>query len=139
MIVKTVILPLGPVQAFELFTKKINDWWPPDRRHIAGLASRVVLLENGRFYERALDGREVELGIVRCWEFPSRLLLDFFVGTGPEKPTEVEISFVAEGGRTRMTVVHRPKPESIDLWSERASRYDHSWHVVLAALSQAAA
>jgi hypothetical protein len=139
MIVKSVMLPLPPPAAFELFTRKIGEWWPPDRRHTQDPASEIFLLQSGRFYERAQDGQEVELGHVRSWERPSRILFDFFIATGPEKPTEVEITFAADEGGTRVTVTHRPKPSSEALWTERAPRYTRSWDVVLAALSQAAA
>jgi hypothetical protein len=139
MMVKSVVLPLAPPVAFALFTQKIGHWWPADRRHTGDPASEIFLLQSGRFYERAGDGREVELGYVRFWEFPNRILLDFFIATGPDKPTEVEITFTAqERGGTRVTVAHRPKPASVDLWAERAPRYERSWEVVLAALSQSA-
>jgi len=139
MMVKSVLLPLAPVAAFRLFTEKIGAWWPADRRHTEDPASEIFLLESGRFFERARDGREVELGRVRSWDLPNRIVLDFFIATGPDKPTEVEIAFAAQGGGTQVTVVHRPKPASAPLWTERAPRYARSWDVVLAALSRAAA
>jgi hypothetical protein len=139
MMVKSVVLPLAPVAAFELFTQKIGEWWPADLRHTQDPASEIFLLESGRFFERARDGREVELGHVRCWDLPNRIVLDFFIATGPEKPTEVEIAFAAQRGGTQVTVIHRPKPASAALWTERAPRYARSWDAVLAALSQAAA
>jgi uncharacterized protein YndB with AHSA1/START domain len=139
MMVKSVMLPLTPLAAFELFTQKIGVWWPADRRHTQDPTSEIFLLQSGRFYERARDGHEVELGHVRSWELPSRILLDFFIATGPEKPTEVEITFAAQEGGTRVTVTHRPKPDSESLWTERAPRYERSWNVVLTALSRAAA
>ena len=138
MMVKSVLLPLAPRAAFELFTQKIGEWWPPDRRHTEDPASEIFLLPSGRFYERASDGHEVELGHVRSWELPRRILLDFFIATGPERPTEVEITFAAEAGGTRVTVTHRPKLSSEELWTARAPRYERSWEVVLAALSRAA-
>ena len=97
-----------------------------------------MLLPDGRFYERARDGREVELGNVRAWQPSTRILLDFFIATGPEKPTEVEITFAAEPGGTRVTVTHQPKPASAALWSGHAPRYAQSWDIVLAALARAA-
>ena len=137
MMVKSVVLPLGPAAAFALFTGKIAHWWPPDRRHTQDPKSEIFLLESGRFYERARDGREVELGAVRSWDFPNRILLDFFIATGPDKPTEVEIAFVAHEGGTKVIVMHRPKAASEALWQERAPRYERSWDVVLAALARA--
>jgi hypothetical protein len=138
MMVKSVMLPLAPLAAFELFTRRIGEWWPADRRHTRDPASEIFLLQSGRFYERARDGHEVELGQVRCWERPSRILLDFFIATGPDQPTEVEITFAGEESGTRVTVTHRPRPESEDLWAERAPRYARSWDIVLAALARAA-
>ena len=137
--IKSVVLPLAPAAAFDLFTQKIGEWWPADRRHTQDPASQIFMLDSGRFYERASDGREVELGQVRSFDPPSRILLDFFVATGPDKPTEVEIVFAALGTGTQVTVTHRPKLVSEALWTERAPRYERSWDVVLAALSQAAA
>jgi hypothetical protein len=100
MIVKSVFLPLPRDAAFELFTQKIGQWWPADRRHTQDPASEIYLLASGRFYERARDGREVDLGRVRAWEFPERILLDFYVATGRDQPTEVEIAFAATAGGT---------------------------------------
>lgn len=138
MIVKSVVLPLTQAAAFELFVGKIGEWWPANRRHTEDPASEIFLLRTGRFYERARDGREVELGWVRSWERPARILLDFFIATGPARPTEVEITFMAGEGGTRVTIIHRTKPASEALWMERAPRYEQSWDVVLAALSEAA-
>jgi hypothetical protein len=138
MMVKSVVLPLAPAVAFELFTGKIAEWWPANRRHTEDPASEIFLLQSGRFYERARDGHEVELGRVRSREHPARILLDFFIATGPARPTEVEIMFAAEMGGTRITIIHRPKPDSEALWMQHAPPYDRSWDIVLAALSQAA-
>jgi uncharacterized protein YndB with AHSA1/START domain len=139
MMVKSVVLPLAPGAAFKLFTQKAGDWWPTERRHTGDPQSDIFILEDGRFYERARDGEEVELGRVRSWEFPRRIVIDFFIATGPERPTEVEITFVAEAGGTRVVVSHRAKPASEALWTERAPRYAQSWDIVLAALARAAA
>lgn len=139
MIVKSVVLPLVPAAAFDLFTLKIGAWWPADRRHTQDPTSEIFLLADGRFYERARDGREVELGSVRSWDRPNRILLDFFIASGPERPTEVEIAFAAKDGGTQVTVTHRPKPVSEAIWLQRAPRYEQSWSVVLTALARAAA
>ena len=138
MIVKSVLLPLAPTAAFALFTQQISVWWPVDRRHTRDPHSDICLLETGRFYERARDGREIELGHVRSWNPPNHILLDFFIGTGPETPTEVEVTFVAQEAGTLVTVTHRPKPSSETLWTERAPRYARSWELVLVALGDAA-
>jgi activator of Hsp90 ATPase-like protein len=138
MIVKSVVLPISPDAAFALFTEKASQWWPAERRHTRDPSSEIVMLESGRFFERARDGREAELGRVRVWEAPKRILLDFFIATGPEAPTEVEVTFAACARGAEVTVIHRPKSGSALLWSGRAPRYAQSWDDVLAALGQAA-
>ena len=137
-VVKSIMLPLDADAAFDLFTLKISAWWPTDRRHTQDPTSEIFLLASGRFYERAPDGREVELGCVRAWDRPHRILLDFFIATGPEEPTEVEITFAATASGTQVTVSHGPKPASRALWLERAPRYERSWDLVLAAFVRAA-
>ncbi len=138
MMIKSVLLPLQPAAAFDLFTTAIADWWPPSNRHTNDPASVVLLSAEAGLFERASDGHEVVLGKVLAWEPPARILLDFYVATGPEQPTAVEIRFELEGSGTRLTVVHRPKPESEALWHDRVARYERAWERVLAALAGAA-
>jgi Activator of Hsp90 ATPase homolog 1-like protein len=139
MIRKSVVLLLAPAAAFELFTGRIDEWWPPDRRHFQDAPSQIFMLRSGRFYERTRDGREVELGRVRTWDFPRQILLDFFVATGPENPTQVEITFSALEGSTEVTVTHWPTPDNADAWEETAPRYSQSWDAVLTAFLHATA
>jgi len=136
MIINSVVLDMDEPSAFAFVTSRISDWWPAERRHTGDSKSRIHLLASGRFYERANDGREVELGKVTLWDEPHLILLDFYIATGPDHPTEVEVRFETEGERTRVTVIHRPKPESAHLWDERAPRYATSWTIVLGALDR---
>ena len=139
MIQKTAFLACPPAKAFALFTERASDWWPDGVRHTADPRSEITMLAEGRFWERATDGREVELGWVRVWEPARRLILDFYPGTDPRHPTEVVISFTAENGGTRVVVEHNPTPESADLWATGAPKFERSWTLVLAALQDASA
>jgi uncharacterized protein YndB with AHSA1/START domain len=132
LVEKTILLACPPAEAFATFTARIDDWWPPERRHLPG-GSTIALTEE-RFFERSPD-RELPLGRVRAWEPPHRLLLDFYPGTDADHPTEVEVRFVAEEGGTRVTITHRPTKESEALWTARAPRYERSWELCLAALA----
>jgi hypothetical protein len=134
MIINSVLLDMNVQQAFAFVTGRTSDWWPEDRRHTGDKSSQIFLLDSGRFYERGSDGREIELGKVTLWNEPYVIMLDFYIATGPDHPTEVEMRFEAEGVQTRVTVVHRPKPESAHLWDERSPHYADSWRAVLAAL-----
>lgn len=137
MIRKSVVLACSVERAFELFTQRAGDWWPPERRHTNDPRSAMVIEATGRFYERAADGCEVELGKVRAWEPPGLLLLDFYPGTDSAHPTEVEIRFESHANGTRVTVEHRATAASSELFPLRAPRYAASWDRVLACWSEA--
>lgn len=87
MIVKTVELPCDPARAFALFTEHAGEWWPSERRHTDDDASTIRIERECRFYERAADGTEVQLGHVRRFKPPHRLALDWYPGTGPTRVT----------------------------------------------------
>lgn len=137
MIEKSAFLACAPAQAFVLFTERASEWWPEMLRHTADPRSEIKMLANGRFWERATDGHEVELGRVIVWEPPRRLILEFYPGTDARHPTEVVVRFAAKDSGTRIVVEHGPKPESAGLWAEGAFRFERAWDLVLAALQQA--
>lgn len=136
MIQKSIRLHCSPEQAFQLFTGSVSLWWPPTHRLSKDPESQLFMEPAGRFWERAPDGRELELGRVLEWEPPHRLRLDFYLGTNAAQPTAVEVTFTPEEDGTRVTVHHSAKPESQTLWTQRASVFEKSWDAVLAALAQ---
>lgn len=136
MIVRSVVLACRPEHAFALFTEQAGLWWPADRRHTADAGSVIMMEATGRFFERALDGREVELGVVRRFEPARSLLLDWYPGTGPANPTQVEISFDEVDGGTRVTIHHGPGVAGFEAFESKASAYRRSWDLVLAALQE---
>lgn len=137
MIRKSVTLPCGPAQAFALFTSRINDWWPPERRHNKH-PHAVIELTASHFREHDPTGHVVELGRIRAWEPPTRLFFDWYPGTDAQHPTEVEVLFTPLGEQTRVDILHGAGPQSLDLFEARAPRYEASWDLVLAALFRAA-
>jgi uncharacterized protein YndB with AHSA1/START domain len=138
MIEKTLLLACPPERAFALLTEEAGQWWPPDRRHTRDPESSIVIEPLGRFYERAGDGTEVELGVVRVFEPPRRLVLDWYPGTGPAEPTHVEILLVPEGACTRVHLTHRAGPLSAESYAKKAAAYERSWTLVFAAWLAAA-
>lgn len=132
MIDKSVILACGPERAFELFTERAGLWWPAARRHSKDPKSTIRMEATGRFYERSRGGTEVELGAVRQFEPGKRLVLDWYPGTGPESPTQVEITFEPVGGGTKVTVRHDRGAADEALFGRNAAAYDRSWGLVLA-------
>jgi uncharacterized protein YndB with AHSA1/START domain len=112
----SVLVPLAPDAAFELFTDRFGDWWPKDSHHILDTPAAEAILEpreGGRWYERAEDGSECDWGYVRELDRPERILLAWHLtpewkfDPDPEKATEVEVVFSAEEDQTRVTLEHR--------------------------------
>lgn len=135
MINKTVMLACQPERAFSLFTEQAGLWWPAERRHTKDPSSEIRIEAAGRFFERSGAGVEVELGVVLIFEPVRRLLLNWYPGTGPANPTQVEITFEAVGTGTRVTVRHSAGVAGQDAFERNAPAYARSWESVLDSLS----
>jgi uncharacterized protein YndB with AHSA1/START domain len=112
-VVRSVTVPLSEQQAFDLFTGRMTDYWPPEHS-IGSSPFEAVVMEprvGGRWYERATDGSECSWGRVAVWEPPQKVVLLWQIGADwkfdPEFETEVEITFTADGpGHTRVELRH---------------------------------
>ena len=100
----------SPDHAFEVFTERIESWWPLGTHSIFEGESDTVVFEarvGGRIYERTPDGREGDWGEVLELEAPRRIVYSWHPGHDPsEGVTEVEIRFDPEGDGTRVSIVH---------------------------------
>jgi hypothetical protein len=113
---KTVVVQTTPEEAFEVFTARINRWWP--KTHGIGTAPvRETIIEpyvGGRWYTKNEDGTEVVVGHVRVWQPAERFVVGWEISARwkpdarVEFASEVEVRFLAEGsGRTRVELEHR--------------------------------
>lgn len=111
----SVKLNLSPELSFRAFTEDINQWWRRGLRYRVASGNRgIICLEpglGGRLYESIEDEtglRMIETGRVTVWEPPARLVFDWrAVNFASDEQTEVEVSFVASGTGTLVTVTHR--------------------------------
>jgi uncharacterized protein YndB with AHSA1/START domain len=98
-----------PERAFEVWTTRIDAWWPRDHT-VTGRAELVVLHSGigGRIFERTADGVEHDWGRVTSWDPPSKLAYLWHLGADPATPTEVAIQFHRLGvAATRIEIEHR--------------------------------
>src|SRR5581483_302041 len=111
---RTISVPLPQARTFELFTRRMTEYWP--KEHSIGSSEiAVVVVEpraGGRWYERGADGAECEWGRVETWDPPRKVVLLWQIGSDwkfdPDFVTEVEVMFTEEaGGRTRVDLRHR--------------------------------
>jgi uncharacterized protein YndB with AHSA1/START domain len=124
----------SPADAFRLFTAGIGEWWPLEEGYsFGGDRAKEIYLEakpGGRFYERFVDGDELQVGRVVACEPPRRIV---FTWKNPEwrGETEVEVSFIPEGERTRVTIEHRGFERLGPGGEEAARQYGGGWPRVM--------
>jgi uncharacterized protein YndB with AHSA1/START domain len=114
-IIRSIVVKAEPAKAFELFTTRMQDWWPLGNATIGAQPAVAVVLEprvDGRWFERDAQGHETPWGKVLAWEPPQRVLLAWQIGSDwayhPELLTELELTFGAHPlGGSLVTLEHR--------------------------------
>ena len=107
-----VEVSVPPAKAFEVFTKRMTDWWPVEYAMVP--TPRAVVIEpkkGGRWYERGADGSEKLVATVIAWDPPNRVAFNWHIDaawqSNPKLATEVDVRFVPAGKGTRLTLEHR--------------------------------
>lgn len=113
---KQVLVEATQRRAFDVFTLRLDRWWPKSHS-IGSAAVRRSVLEpfvGGRWYAECEDGSEVVVGHVLTWEPPARFVLSWEVGADwkpdprPAHCSELEVRFIVDGARrTRVELEHR--------------------------------
>jgi uncharacterized protein YndB with AHSA1/START domain len=107
----------APIErAFSVFTDEIGSWWPPEH-HILEAELAAMVFEpraGGHVYDRGTDGSECRWARVLAYERPTRVVFSWDIDmqwqleTDPERTSEVEVRFIADGPeRTRVELEHR--------------------------------
>ena len=99
-------------RAFEVFTREIGLWWRPSMLFAFTPRDPGLLAfepgEGGRLIETLPNGKVFEIGKIRVWDPPSRLVFGWRQATfAPGQDTEVEVRFEPFGQETRVSVEHR--------------------------------
>ena len=138
-----------PQRAFDAFTREIGQWWRHNPLFTFTPRDPGLMAfepgEGGRLIETLPNGKVFEIGRIRVWEPPSRLVFGWRQATfAPDQDTEVEVRFEAVGDETRVSVEHRgwdsvPQehvarhhfPDAIFL-----QRHGEWWQALLAAMKE---
>lgn len=137
---RTVRLPIE--QAFELFTRRMGEWWPLATHSVAG--ERVVELRfeeriGGRLLEISDDGSECSWAEVLAWDPPHRLVLSWHPSTEPKAASTLELRFTpAADGGTELRLEHRGWEEFGGDGETLRGQYEPGWDFVLRAFEVAA-
>ena len=124
--VQSEIVVDAPIErAFTVFTEGIGSWFPAEYNLLGvDIAERVFEPRvGGQVYDRGVDGSECRWGRVLTYEPPNRVVFSWDISpqwqiqSDPEKTSEVEVRFIAEGpGRTRVELEHRNLDRHLDGW-----------------------
>ena len=140
---KQIFVEAAPETAFRVFTENIAAWWPLDKHGIYLDDAQTVAFEDRdgwRLVEKAKDGRENVWGEVLEYEVSSRLRMTWHPGReADDEPTELEVSFTADGDGTIVVLEHRGWENLRDELRQGREGYDKGWPGVLERYRQAAA
>ena len=127
----------APSRAFAAFVGEIGAWWRPNGLFQTTPRAPGVLAfepgEGGRLTETLASGKVFEIGRIRVWDPPHRLVFSWRQANfPPELSTEVEVRFEAVGEETRVSVEHR----GFDQVPEGAARHRFPDEVLLMRLAE---
>lgn len=134
----------APAQVFARFVE-LSRWWPMGYSR-AGARFSGAYVEpkvGGRWYEKDQDGNESSWGDVRAYDPGHRLVLGFNIRPDqgmepPERQSEIEVAFEADGDDTVITLEHR----DLDKHAEGAASVAkgmasmHGWPLILASFER---
>lgn len=130
-----VTVDLKPTQAFELFTRRIGEWWPLATYGVFGDGASVAFTEDGRLLER--HGEQTSSwGEVTEWVAGERLALTWHPGGAETEASQVTVTFSEYGEQTLVTLVHAGWEVYEDAVAAR-NNYAGGWVVVMATYAAA--
>ncbi|HEV7753856.1 MAG TPA: SRPBCC family protein [Baekduia sp.] len=109
----TVDVPID--RAFDVFTRRLDAWWPHDTHHIGPMPAIAVVEPrvDGRCYSLAEDGTQTDWGRVLVFEPPHRLQFawmltpDWQYEPDVARASDVTVTFTAVSpSQTVVTLIH---------------------------------
>ena len=134
---KEFIVEASQETAFNVFTQKMDLWWPKTH-HVGACPMTELVLEpgvNGRWYTKHEDGSEVEIGHVLTWNPFDLVILNWQID-GNFKcdrtiTTEVEVKFIAEGDKTTRVKFEHQNLERLAGGTKVIDSMDDGWGMIL--------
>jgi uncharacterized protein YndB with AHSA1/START domain len=146
----SVVVNAPADRAFKLFTEQF-DRIKPREHNMLGVDIAESMFEprvGGRVFDRGTDGSECQWGRVLAYEPPARIVFTWDISpawqieTDPDKASEVEVRFVADGpDRTRVELEHRHLDRHGEGWegTREGVAADQGWPLYLQRFAAAVA
>ncbi len=142
---RSVTVDCSVEQAFDTFTDRMHEWWPLERFSIevdeGGSKPETVVFQGGaggQVYERTSKGEDLKWAEVVVCEPPQRLVLSWDPSRERGTPTEIEVTFTAEGDKTRVDLEHRGWEKLGERGADVRQGYASGWPGVLGAFAETA-
>ena len=119
--------------AFRLFTDGMGEWWPLELASYGGARAKSIFLEarvGGRFFERFVDGDELQVGTVVACDPPFRIVFTWTAADW-DGETEVEVTFTEVADGTRVDLDHRGFDGLGSLGKGVAAKFRGGWPGVM--------
>jgi uncharacterized protein YndB with AHSA1/START domain len=132
---ESVGVAASPEEAFDFFTNRMGEWWPLDKASYGGDRAKEIFLEprvGGRFFERFIDGDELQVGSVVECEPPERIVFTWNAADW-DTETEVEVTFTPVPQGTRVDLTHRGFDRIGPARTDVAARFRAGWPGVMTA------
>ncbi|MGN6637446.1 MAG: SRPBCC family protein [Mucilaginibacter sp.] len=134
---KEVVVEASQQVAFDVFTQKMDLWWP--KTHHIGKTPMVesVLAHGvkGRWYSKHEDGSKVNVGHVLAWDPYGRLILAWQINGEyqyqPDLITEVEVNFIPEGPKTTRVKFEHRNLDRLAGGSKAIAEMDEGWRYIM--------
>ncbi len=126
---REIVVDADQETAFEAFTSGIGRWWPVAGFSVHGAGSTVEFA-GGQIVERSAGGGTAIWGAVTTWSPPGALAFTWHPGRGPDRASQVRVTFTELGEQTRVLLEHLGWEIFDDPAAARAE-YDEGWPRVL--------
>jgi len=126
---REIVVDADPDTAFEAFTAGIGRWWPVAELSVHG-AESTVEFAGGQIVERSASGQTAIWGAVTSWNPPAMLAFTWHPGQGPDRASQVRVTFTELGEKTRVLLEHSGW-EILDDPAAARAEYDEGWPHVL--------
>ena len=130
----SIQVPLEPFLAFDLFVRRLPEWWPLVTRSVwldKAIACRVEAFAGGRITEEGPGGATELWGTIRRSVEPENVLIDWHPGLTAQHSTEVEIWFKPAAAGTKLVLEHRNWERLGDRGDFVRSLYANGWAPLL--------
>jgi len=136
-VIKTRTVPLPQRAAYDLFTQRLDTWWPLESHSIGADTDNPTTKVHfeprvgGRVVETRQDGQECSWADVIAWQPHHRFVVAWHPNEQPVAASILEVTFTSVDAGTELRLEHRAWEEFGDEGQNLRDGYENGWEPVL--------